>query len=704
MDFGLARQLQEKEPGSPRRSTDPTPAPAVRPDAVAIAHAGEQATMVLNTVAGEASGPLDVPTHADMLEASLTRTGAMMGTPAYMAPEQFLGVGTDARTDQFSFCVALYEALYGQRPFGGNTLYALTNNVVQGRVREVPAHARVPAWLRKVVLRGLRSNPAERYPSMAELIETLGKNPTVQRRRVVAAAAVVMALVGLGIGVKRSAAEHTAMCSAGRTKLAEVWELEPNVEGHSPRQERIQSAFIKSGKSYAADVFATVSRTLTRYASSWADMYAEACEATQVRGEQSGEVLDLRMSCLHERLRGLRALTDLFTHPTGDAVENAVSAANALGSLERCKDVPLLRAVLRPPEDPAVKAQVGSLRDRLAALKALVDAGSYAEAMKNAPALVKEARALKYEPLLAETLALMGNVAARSNQPKKSEEALTEAYLVADSSSHDEVRAEAAETLIYVVGYQETRFEEAHRWARATDAVLHRLGGHELLRAWALNDHGAVYLAEGQKETALAALGQALSLKQKALGAEHPDVGVSEGNVAIVLANLNRYEEAKLHIDRALAIMQKGLGGRHPELAVHLGNDGEILNALGRFSDARRSFEMARAIWERELGPENRSLPDALTGIGVSFLLEGNPQRAVGVLEHAFKIRTALEANPSKKGETEFALAQALWDADRDRKRALRLAIEARQHFAKSEGPEKASKADAWIRLHVTAD
>ena len=157
--------------------------------------------MVLNTVAGEASGPLEVPTHVDMLEASLTRTGAMMGTPAYMAPEQFLGVGTDARTDQFSFCVALYEALYGQRPFGGNTLYALTNNVVQGRVREIPAHARVPAWLRKIVLRGLRSNPAERYPSMAELIEALGKNPSIQRRRLAIAVVIALAISGVGIGV-----------------------------------------------------------------------------------------------------------------------------------------------------------------------------------------------------------------------------------------------------------------------------------------------------------------------------------------------------------------------------------------------------------------------------------------------------------------------------------------------------------------------
>ncbi len=63
---------------------------------------------------------------------------------------------TDARTDQFSFCVALYEALYGERPFAGNTMFALTSNVVQGKVREAPASSKVPLWVRKVLLRGLR--------------------------------------------------------------------------------------------------------------------------------------------------------------------------------------------------------------------------------------------------------------------------------------------------------------------------------------------------------------------------------------------------------------------------------------------------------------------------------------------------------------------------------------------------------------------
>ena len=119
-------------------------------------------------------------------------------------------------------------------------------------------------------------------------------------------------------------------------------------EPEPARHVRIKNAFLKTGKSYAADVHATVNRVLTGYAQGWANMYQEACEATQVRGEQSTEVLDLRMACLHERLGGLRALTDVFTEANGGVVENAVSAANALGSLDRCADVAAV-AVGRAP-------------------------------------------------------------------------------------------------------------------------------------------------------------------------------------------------------------------------------------------------------------------------------------------------------------------------------------------------------------------
>ena len=155
--------------------------------------------------------------------------------------------------------------------------------------------------------------------------------------------------------------------------------------------------------------------------------------------------MDLRMSCLDERLGGLRALTDVFSEANGEVVENAVSASNALASLDRCADVPLLRAVVRPPEDAATRQKVDELRKQLADVKARFDAGRYREALMHAPSLIDRARAIGYEPLLAEALALLGTIHYKANASKAAEDALVEAFRVADSARHDEVRAEVAD-------------------------------------------------------------------------------------------------------------------------------------------------------------------------------------------------------------------------------------------------------------------
>jgi eukaryotic-like serine/threonine-protein kinase len=654
-------------------------------------------TIVLSGTAASAEAQAHA-SAAGMFDVQLTRTGAMMGTPAYMAPEQFLGTPTDARTDQFSFCVALYEALYGERPFAGNTMYALTNNVVQGKVRDAPENASVPLWIRKILLRGMRATVGERFPSMGDLLDALTKNPATTRRKVAVAVAGALLPVVLVFGIKQSMADHRAQCGGGQARLAGAWELWNPGEPEPARHIRIKNAFLKTGKSYAADVHATVNRVLTGYAQGWANMYQEACEATHIHQEQSTEVLDLRMACLHERLGGLRALTEVFTDANGDVVENAVSAANALGSLDRCSDVALLRSVVRPPEDPATRAKVADLRHRLAALKARADAGRWAEVLKATQAAEAEARALGYQPLVAEILLLEGQVYGRSNASKAAEKTLLQAFWAADAAHHDDVRATAATEVVFVFGYQEGMFAEAERWSSTAEAVLQRLGGHELMRAWQLNNIGAVRGLRGDHAAELLAQQQAVSLKEKALGRDHPDLGISEGNLAIALAGLGRNQEALTHVDRAVALIENGLGASHPILAIQLNNRGETLAALGRQREARHSFERARVIWERELGLEDRNLAYALTGIGLSYLAENDPGSALAPLERAFKIREAHEVDPSRRAETRFALARSLWDANRDRMRARTLAEQAREGYAKGEAKAKMVEVDSWLR------
>ncbi len=141
------------------------------------------------------SRPLLVPGGASAVlegEASLTQTGAMVGTPAYMAPEQLAGEPTDARSDQFSFCVTLVECLTGRRPFRGDSAAAL---------REAMAGAAdldgVPRHLVPVLRRGLSPRPEARFPSMAPLLAALrARPPRSVAGPAVAAAVVLISLAG----------------------------------------------------------------------------------------------------------------------------------------------------------------------------------------------------------------------------------------------------------------------------------------------------------------------------------------------------------------------------------------------------------------------------------------------------------------------------------------------------------------------------
>ncbi|MDC0669058.1 WD40 repeat domain-containing serine/threonine protein kinase [Nannocystis radixulma] len=164
----------------------------------------------------------------------LTRTGTLMGTPAYMAPEQWEGREADARTDQFAYCVALWEALYGARPFRGETPSALLLAITRGQLTPPRDARRAPAWLRRVLERGLAVDPAARWPSMSVLLGELARDREAARRRLGAlllgvAALIAAALVARAIDDRRIAAERAreAQERASRAvqRESEVWRL-----------------------------------------------------------------------------------------------------------------------------------------------------------------------------------------------------------------------------------------------------------------------------------------------------------------------------------------------------------------------------------------------------------------------------------------------------------------------------------------------
>src|SRR5688572_25609816 len=145
-----------------------------KPDNVMVGNDGRVVVMDLGLArrVGDArpeeSHPRDVRMRpgVEVLTSPLTQAGAIMGTPAYMAPEQHLGLETTPRTDQFSFCVSLFEALYGARPFPGKSMASLAFAATKGHVTIPSGRTQVPAGIRRALLRGLKPDVEERWPDM----------------------------------------------------------------------------------------------------------------------------------------------------------------------------------------------------------------------------------------------------------------------------------------------------------------------------------------------------------------------------------------------------------------------------------------------------------------------------------------------------------------------------------------------------------
>jgi serine/threonine protein kinase/tetratricopeptide (TPR) repeat protein len=725
MDFGLARTVVNRGCPGAVRGARQAPAPVLVP-LLATCRAAEANPSADDTAGAtrDLAKPFtlfpfspSVPGLRSSASApacassGLTESGAMMGTPAYMspeqfAPEQFHGKETDARSDQFSFCVALYEGLYGRRPFSGQTVDEIFRSVVAGEVREAPAESKVPSWIRRVILRGLRPNREDRYASMEDLLAALERDPARRARvRWAAGAAVGALLTGLLGGLAALGGVQQTRCRGADGRWAGVWDLPRDRAGLSPRKQAIQAAFLATGKGYAADSFAQVRRFLDDYVVAWNEMHRDACEASNVRGEQSAEVLDLRMGCLRDRFTEVRALTEVLTSADGEVVSKAVEATQAIRPLEPCADVAGLRAMVRQPEAPLLRRRVAELRASLADARVWTRAGRYDQALTRLREALPAAEKTAYPPVIAETHLQMGELALALGQASGEAEAhLEQAVWLAEASRHDEVAAEAAVGLISVVGYRASRTSEAERWGRFSEAVLSRMGaGHEVLRAWRLNNLAMLYASLGRPGEALEAFEQAVAIKARALGPVHVDVAISEANAAFALFTLGRTDEALRRNQRALEVFAQTIGLEHPRAAFALGNAAELLRAKGRYAESRAMADRALEVLRRD-SPRSRPGGDGplargagqgggspaqgrfdgrfdvgfdvgsdaaefLVTLGRDWLSEGHAARAVPVLEQAVALRPQ-----GRRSNAELALAEALWATPRGEGRALELA------------------------------
>jgi tetratricopeptide (TPR) repeat protein len=413
-----------------------------------------------------------------------------------------------------------------------------------------------------------------------------------------------------------------------------------------------------------------------------------------VRGEQSAEVLDLRMACLTERTGSVRALTDILAKADEGVVLNAVTAAGALPSLDACADVAGLRAVVKPPTDPATRRRVDELRGQVADVKALADSGQCAAAKTRGVPLIAAVRDTKYKPLLAEALTVVGYLGDLCEDPGVSIERLKEGYVTAIAGHHDAIAAEAAAAIPVLAANRLGEAPLGRDWVRIARATLDRMGGNERLEGYLLSAEGQVASTEHDFEGAVAIARRALEVTQRALGNEHPMAITGLANLGDLYATNGRYEDAVTADRGALAMAERVLGPDHPLVGNIYSNECEALNHLARFAEALPACQRALAIW-RAAGSDATILSYGLTGVGLALLGQGKADEAIAPLEQAMPARAAGHLAPALQGETRFALARALWSRAAERSRALGLARQARADCTAD--AKTVALIDAWL-------
>ncbi|HXT97140.1 MAG TPA: serine/threonine-protein kinase [Polyangia bacterium] len=612
-------------------------------------------------------------------QARLTKAGAILGTPLYMSPEQMVGQPVDPRADQFSFCVALWEALHGGRPFAGTTLLELRGDVLAGKPRPGPLRGRVPRRVQMALLRGLSVDRDRRFADMDTLLTELGAAPARTSARTAAAGVTIglglAALVG-GAVLWRLHARAVAACDPA-PKLANVWEAAP--DGLVRHQTRIAFLAAAGDVPDARQRFERVGRLLDGYVQSWGNAARETCE-TATRAPDG--VTGLRAACLERRRDELGALTEVLAHADAKVVRRAVAAVSSLGRVDGCADLVALRAAPLPPADAALRARVEQLTGRLLALRAAAEAGHDWPSLDPAAALVEDVRAAGYEPLLIEALL----VDARIRSPFDPEGAIPlyeEAHRRAGALHLDDFAAEAAIQLTAIVGTIQHRFADGEKWAGLAEAALGHAGEHERLRGWLENVRGALEAGEGKWRQAESDFAASASHREQVLGPVHPDLAASLANLSKAALMLDDADQALDAAARAAKLASGIFPADAYEVNAALLARAHALVALRRAPEARADVTAVEAAFEKLLGRDHPFLAEPMTVLGEVALAEGRPADARAVLERAWEIRSTHVTDAGAREETAFALARAIWEsAPADRTHALELANEAHDGYA----------------------
>jgi tetratricopeptide (TPR) repeat protein len=630
------------------------------------------------------------------LDASMTEAGSLLGTPAYMSPEQYRGEPADHRSDQFSFCVALFEALVGRRPFSGKTIGALSAAVTAGRI-EMPSRAPVSRTIMNAIVRGLSVAPEDRFPSMDTLLAVLQPRRRRYLGLLVGAAGVTLGAVAWA----RSAAppEEPTPCTGAAEVAEAVWS--------DARRTAIADAFARTSNALGESVWADGAARVDAYVTAWVDARTNACRATRVQGEQSEALLDRRIACYDARLRTVDATLRALEDADATTVEHARDALDGLPALVGCAQTERLLESAPRPTDAATLETLEGLERRYDDLSAQVMLGHYDAVLEPAQALADDAQGLGWPPIRVQAWSLVGDVQAEAGGDEGSVTAFEQALHAAIEGNDDDAAAVASIDLGLSVGYFAAETERgleflklgrafASRSPRRTElemmateheaaiAVtrgemsraleLHETvrdywGGREdgeLHRAGSLIDIATVLVSTGRATEAVDVLREVVEVHEREYGKDHPLTANAVRELGTSLSKLEHFDEAETQLRRALSIQEAARGRESRKVAILLDDLGRVMRARGDLDGAIKQHKEAYAVLERVHGTENPALVISGMNIGYTLNAAGRFAEAQEVFRraHDLAVRVSGPEHPHVV-YTANAVASALIDQDR---------------------------------------
>ncbi|MCA1664204.1 MAG: serine/threonine-protein kinase, partial [Myxococcales bacterium] len=487
---------------------------------------------VLVTDFGVARASIDPPSRdgaaalVDPLGATMTRAGSLVGTPAYMAPEQLQGRPVDGRADQFSFCVALWRALYGKAPYAGESWSELASSTLAGKLVEPPASARVAGHVRAALERGLHPDPARRFASVGALLQALDPDRR-HRRRVRAALALgaLAAVVAVAVGVERMRADP---CAVDVDRFAGVWDAAARAAMHS--------AFAATGAPYAEASFSeTIAAGQYQHAEPDADRLVE-----RARGSAYAPVLASALTVagdVQEKLSHIPAAEKRFQEALlaadaggDDSVrfDDEVHLANVVGyRLERDAD-----GQEHARRAQALLQRLGADQQREARLTRTVALaawwnGRYEDARHQVERAVALQEAIDpHGADLARALHLYGIVLQDMKLDEASLAPLERARTIGEAALGAEhpVVAQIQQTMGGSLRRLGRYDAAAKEYLASLTKIEHAQGTDAFEYALALQNLGTLYLDEGKFDDAIASLRRSSDRLAKSLGAEHSRV------------------------------------------------------------------------------------------------------------------------------------------------------------------------------------